>query len=186
MNSSRIFSSSLSNSPAASWPKKSEIELGPLVWCRRSHAVLGARVSTSTLEPSIGRLGRACRIPHSRPREPSRLRVSALALRMVQVDFLCKNLSWAALNNTSNSSSHRRTIAASTSDAAGGVSFGSEGSTSRAHATFSPLDLSGIVLMSFRFVRGVSIVPARSSGAGLRKRFQKTSSVDAATFRKSF
>ena len=38
--------------------------------------------------------------------------------------------------------------------------------------------------MSFRFVGGVSIVPARSSDAGLRKRSQKTSSGDAAIFRK--
>ena len=101
---------------------------------------------------------------------------------------LQESLSWAASNNTSNSSSHRRTIAASTSDAAGGallvfISFGSEGSTSRARATLSSLDKSGNVLMSFRFVGGVLIVPARSPDAGLRKRSQKTSSGDAAMFR---
>ena len=91
-----------------------------------------------------------------------------------------ESLSRAALNNTSNSSSHRRIIAVSTSDTAGGallvfMSSGSEGSPSRARATFSLLDLSGIVLMSLRFVGGVSIVPALSlpieaCGSGPRKR----------------
>ena len=93
MNSSRICPSSLSNSPAASWPKQSEIELGLLVWCRRSHlfSELGCRFQLSS--PQLADFAAHVEPLILDPREPSRLRVSALALRMVQVDWLCKNLS---------------------------------------------------------------------------------------------